>query len=224
MAGNVTDLYTAVKYGASHLMLSYYDKKYYSNKQMDRFRKLGLHLFMDSGAFSAWKKGIEINIDEYIKYIKENHIGKYINLDVVGDPDKTYYNLNYMKDNGLYPVPVFHMDSDYKYIERLIGDGYKYLCLGGSVGRSRNERIKFFNRCFEDYPNLYFHGLGMTDPKLITAYPWFSIDSTTWLNGRKFRKLSTLDGQKDSPKDMSVEERIGLNVKFFRGLEKTSIR
>jgi hypothetical protein len=223
MDGHVEALYTAVKNGCRHLMLSFHYRNFYTKKQVTRFRQLGLHLFLDSGAFTAWNKGIEIDIDEYIQYIKDNYIGKYIVLDVIGDPEKTYFNLNYMKEKGLMPVPVFHIDSDIKYLKRLVDDGYKYICLGGSVGRNRKKREEFFSMCFNEFPNVYFHGLGMTDPKLMLKYPWFSIDSTTWLNGRKYCKLSTMDGQIDLPKDMPIQERLALNVKFFRDLERKSI-
>lgn len=221
MGGEVAALFTAVKNGCQHLMLSYYHDKKIAKMQMKRFRKLGLHIFLDSGAFSAWKSGVEINIDEYIQYIKDNHIGKYIVLDVVGNPEETYKNQKYMESKGLQPIPVFHLGSDFKYLQQLADEEYYYICLGGTVGSSREKRIEFFDKCFNKFPNTYFHGLGMTDPKLMKKYPWFSVDSTTWLIGRKFCKLATEEGQRiDLPKDMPVQERHALNVKFFSELEE----
>jgi len=221
--GHVTALHTAVKYGCRHLMLSYWYKKTYGKKQMQRFRKLGLHIMLDSGAFSAWKSGAIIDIDEYIQYIKDNYIGKYIVLDVVGDPDKSYENLKYMEYQGLQPLPVFHLGSDIKYLQQLVDEEYYCICLGGTVGSSREKRIEFFDECFSKFPNTYFHGLGMTDPKLMLKYPWFSTDSTTWLIGRKMCKLQTMDKQIVLPQEMPIQERLALNVKFFRKLEKEAI-
>jgi len=220
MGGHVTALHTAVKNGCRHLMLSYYYDKKIAKKQMRRFRKLGLHIMLDSGAFSAWKSGIEINIDEYIQYIKDNHIGKYIVLDVVGDSEKTYENLKYMESKGLQPVPVFHLGSGLKYLQQLVDEEYYYICLGGTVGSSREKRTEFFDKCFKRFPDTYFHGLGMTDPKLMVKYPWFSVDSTTWLIGRKLCKLATMEGEKLLPKDMPIQERLALNVQFFSDLEE----
>ena len=71
---HVAALYTAVKHGCRHLMLSFHYKN--SKKQLIRFRRLGLHLFLDSGAFSSWRKGVEINLAAYMRYIKENNIGR----------------------------------------------------------------------------------------------------------------------------------------------------
>jgi hypothetical protein len=218
--GHVTALHTAVKNGCRHLMLSYHYRKTYSEKQMKRFRKLGLHLFLDSGAFSAWKSGVKIDIDEFIKYIKQNHIGKYITLDVIGDPEKTYNNLKYMESQKLQPIPVFHLGSDFKYLQQLINEEYYYICLGGTVGNSRKKRIEFFDECFRRFPDTYFHGLGMTDPKLMVKYPWFSVDSTTWLIGRKMCKLQTMEKQITLPRDIPIQERLALNVQFFSNLEE----
>jgi hypothetical protein len=178
---------------------------------------------MDSGAYSAWKQGVHIDIDDYISYIRNNNIGKYISLDVVGDPELTQHNIDHMVSQGLYPVPVFHLGSEMKYLDQLVSDGYKYICLGGTVGASRNVRTAFFDECFARHPDAYYHGLGMTDPKLMLQYPWFSADSTTWLIGRKMCKLATMDGQVRLPRDMPIQERLALNVQFFRELERKSI-
>lgn len=212
-------LFTAVNNGCRHLMLSYYyDKK--NKTQLERYRKLGLHIFMDSGAYSAWKKKIDIDIEQYINFLKDNHIGKYIVLDVVGDPEKTYTNLKYMESNGLQPIPVFHLNSDFKYLERLVNDGYCNICLGGTVGASTIKKENFFDECFNKFPEIKFHALGMSDPKLILKYPWFSIDSTSWLAGRKNNKQLTLSGQKKFPEGIYTEEKIAINVRFLRDLEK----
>jgi hypothetical protein len=216
-------LYTAVKNGCRHVMVSYYhltSKLSNSDIQLSRFRKLGVHVFLDSGAYSAWKNEVDIDIDKYIRFIKDNSIGKYVNLDVVGDPEKTYENQKYMERQGLQPIPVFHFGSDIKYLQQLVDEDYYCICLGGTVGKAKSERIKFFDECFNQFPDKYFHGLGMTDPQLMLRYPWFSVDSTTWLVGRRFCQLITMEGRVDLPKDMSVQERVALNVKFLRILEK----
>ena len=57
-----------------------------------------INLFLDSGAYSAWSKGVTIDIDEYISFIKKNikYITVYANLDVIGDPEATYRNQKYI--------------------------------------------------------------------------------------------------------------------------------
>lgn len=226
---NTKSLYSAISAGGCrHIMLSYYYRDEFRTLQIRRFRRLGLHLFLDSGAFSAWTKGIRIDIDEYCQFIKDGQIGKYIVLDTVLDDrnagaEQTYENLKYMESKGLMPVPVFHYGSDLKYLERLVNEGYEYICLGGTVGISSTNRAKFFDEVFGNYPDTFFHGLGMTDPKLIRKYPWFSVDSSTWLSGRKYNRLVTENGQIPLPEGTPQHEKIARNVEFFVGLEEGNL-
>lgn len=131
MLRNVTALYTAIDYGCKHIMLTCY----YQNtpEAIKRFRRAGVHLFLDSGAYTAWTKGVEISLNEYAIYIRANNIGKYVSLDVIGDPEASYFNLRRLEKEGLAPVPVFHLGSDMKYLRQLADDGYKYVYLGGGI-------------------------------------------------------------------------------------------
>jgi hypothetical protein len=224
--GHKTLLYHAVRYGARHLMLSYHYRDDYSAKQMRRFRELGLHLFLDSGAFSAWKSGAEINIDDYIRYIKENQFGKYIVLDVVGDPEQTAYNQQYMESQGLLPVPVYHMQSDISELHKLIDKGYQYICLGGTVGSHRATREAFFDKCFDEVKgkDIYFHGLGVTDPQIMLKYKWASVDSTTWLIGAKFGEHLQKDFTRVKlGKEVSREDKVRLNVETMIDIGKRAL-
>lgn len=56
-----------------------------------------------------------MDLNQYMGYIKEHFFGKYIVLDVVGDPEASYFNLRRMEKEGFYPVPVFHLGSDFRY-------------------------------------------------------------------------------------------------------------
>lgn len=216
MGRHVTVLNTAVEYGCQHLMLSYYYDRFISSLQMSRFRKYGLHIMLDSGAYTAWKKGLEINIDEYIDFIKANNIGKYIALDVVGDPITSHINLKYMESKGLHPIPVFHLGSDIEFLRQLVErEKYPYICLGGTVGSSKAIRDNFFSECFSTFPKTRFHALGMTDTSLMAKYPWSSIDSTSWLMVRVNGLLQTADRRIRLPRNMSDQEKLGLNVKFY---------
>ena len=46
---------------------------------------MNVDVFLDSGAFSAWTRGMEIDIQKYIEFIKQNQdiITVYANLDVI---------------------------------------------------------------------------------------------------------------------------------------------
>lgn len=166
----------------------------------DQFR-----FFLDSGAFSAWTKGSVIDIDEYCAFIKANidHIDVYPCLDVIpGKPgagnatdkerdaaaDQTWANYLYMKREGLDPIPVFHYGEDWRHLTRMVTyPGCDYIGIGGLVGVPGPLRILWLDRLFkrlcdaEGMPIVKTHGFGMTSVPLIFRYPWYSVDSTTWI-------------------------------------------
>ena len=148
-------------------------------------------LFIDSGAFSAWSKGITIDINEYIKFIKkyQKYLSYYANLDVIGNPEATWQNQKKMEVSGLTPMPCFHFGEDIKYLTKYYLTGnYEYLALGGMVGRNSKELVEWLDNLFSNYlcdkqgmPILKIHGFGMTSFNLMMRYPWFSVDSTSWI-------------------------------------------
>ena len=87
-------------------------------------------LMIDSGAFSAWRRGAKIDLDHYADFIREHIelIDYYVNLDVIpGEfgriPDQSevdasasasWDNFLYLRDRGLESIPVFHQGEDFK--------------------------------------------------------------------------------------------------------------
>lgn len=147
-------------------------------------------LFLDSGAFSAWSQGAEIDIQEYIQFIKEHQdvIDVYANLDVIGDAKGTYENQRIMEEVGLSPLPVFHYKEDEKWLERYLKRGYDYIALGGLVTDESTSIHKWLDYIFEEYitdsngmPVVKVHGFGLTSLKLMLRFPWYSVDSTSWV-------------------------------------------
>lgn len=152
-----------------------------------------VELFLDSGAYSALTQGKVIDLDEYIKFIETNHdaIAVYANLDVIGDAEGTWKNQKYMEKRGLHPLPVFHAGEDLEYFYRYLGK-YDYICLGGLVGGSNQQLTFWLDSLFEiicdtpdHLPKCKIHGFGLTALDLMLRYPWYSVDSTSWvLTGR----------------------------------------
>jgi hypothetical protein len=155
-----------------------------------------VELFLDSGAFSAWSQGIEINMDEYIAFIKENeqYIEVYANLDVIGDAEATYINQKYMESKGLKPLPCYHIGEPMEYLHRYLNEGYDYIALGGMVSKTTQQQlISWLDELFskhltndEGFPTVKVHGFGITSLKLLLRYPWYSVDSTSWVKTGRF--------------------------------------
>lgn len=213
ISGNTDRLNILIQYGFKNFMWSYIAPP--SKKQLEMLKENNCNLLLDSGAYSAWKKGKEIDIYKYIEYIKKNNISMYFNLDVVGDIEKTNENQKIMEKHGLSPIPVFHYGSDFKQLKYLVDSGYTYIGLGGTVGKSTDKKIEFFDKCFELYPHINFHGLGVTSKKLIDMYNWFSVDSTTWLTPFKYRKEITKDGVQIKSEEKNSTKRFINSLEFF---------
>lgn len=160
---------------------------------------LEVDLFLDSGAFSAWSQGVQIDIQEYIDFIKRHKdiIHVYANLDVIPNgatsadkleaAKKTLRNQKIMEDAGLSPMPVFHVGEPEKYLEYYIKN-YEYVALGGMVRRPKNTLVPWLDKCFSEYicdakgiPSVKIHGFGLTSLPLMLRYPWYSVDSTSWV-------------------------------------------
>jgi hypothetical protein len=148
-----------------------------------------ISLFLDSGAFSAWSKGINIDIQEYIKFIKqhEKYIDVYAVLDDILDPEKTLQNQKIMEKAGLSPLPCFHFGEPIKYLQNYL-ENYDYVALGGMVPISSKDLSIWLDELFRDFicdhkgiPKVKIHGFGLTSLRLMFRYPWYSVDSTSWV-------------------------------------------
>ncbi len=97
-------------------------------------------LLLDSGAYSAKTQKKRLDIDDYIDYIKVHHdvFNKYFNLDVIGNGPKSYENYLYMKMKGLKPIPVWHAETDPKFLELYLKD-CEYIAIGAISSMSKLE-------------------------------------------------------------------------------------
>ena len=159
----------------------YYMKKY---NELNILIDSSENFFLDSGAFSAWSQNEQINIDEYIEFIKLHNVKIYAVLDVIGNPDKTMENQKYMEEKGLNPIPCFHYGEDYRYLDYYCSK-YDYIALGGMVPIATKDLINWLDVVFSKYPNQKFHGFGMTTFSILDRYDWYSVDSTAYLSGGK---------------------------------------
>ena len=150
-----------------------------------------IRLFLDSGAFSAFTQGVKIDIQEYIQFIKqyEKHLEVYAVLDVIGDPAGTWRNQAIMERAGLKPLPCFHYGEDVKWLQKYLARGHDYIALGGMVPISNTDLYPWLDTMFSKYltdpktglPTIKVHGFGMTSFDLMLRYPWYSVDSTSWI-------------------------------------------
>lgn len=140
--------------------------------------------YYDSKAF--WKY-----VDEYGKFCKahEHEIDVFVNVDVIFNPELTWKIQCYLeKTFKLKPLPVVHFGTPMKWLHKYM-DNHEYIGIGG-LGQevSYESYVHFADRVFETIcdaksklPRWKTHGFAVTSFKLMARYPWYSVDSTSYL-------------------------------------------
>lgn len=160
-------------------------------------RKPEHKIFLDSGAFSMFTKGIEVDVPEYVNFIKNNSdiIEVASVLDGIGDPELTLTNQKKIEDLGVEVLPCFHYGEPISYLEYYL-ENYSYITLGGMVPISTPDLRQWLDFIWGNYltddagfPIIKVHGFGLTALSLMERYPWFSVDSTSWVLTGRFGKI-----------------------------------
>ena len=150
-------------------------------------------IMADSGAFSAASLGVPIDLNEYARWLKlwRDRLSVYANLDVIGDPKKTLENQRRLEDKGFNPLPVFHVNEPWEYLEYYL-DNYDYIALGGLVPHSARLKalMPWLIKAFKMLPpGKGYHGFGVTGWTVLKSFPWTSVDSTSWSIGYRYGKV-----------------------------------
>lgn len=178
---------------------------HYVHKQqfVDAMRANGAKVFLDSGAFSAHTLGVSLDITAYCDYIKQNidilrvEDGAVMAsvLDGIGDPLKTYQNQLEMERQGAKPLPCFHFGEDTRYLDWYV-ERYPYITIGGMVGKTSAQLETWLDRIWEKHlidgsgrPRLKVHAFGITAVPIMERYPWYSVDSSSWVQAMAFGSI-----------------------------------
>lgn len=147
-------------------------------------------VILDSGAFSAWKKGETIDFDEYLEWVHK--IGNHPAVDWALIPDvidgkvednKAMVEEWDMKTKG---VPVYHLHETLTYLEYLI-DRFETIAFGSSGQWPNPGNDSWWKRMdavmqvacnMSGEAKRKYHGLRMLSPEIFTRLPLSSADST----------------------------------------------
>lgn len=181
-----------------------------------------IKLFLDSGAYTAWTRKLDLPIKPYINFCKrhKDHLFAYVNMDVIPgvfpkkrtaedykvSSQKSYENMQRMLDADLRPIPVVHQGEDLNWVNRYIEEGIDYI--GISMSKDSFARHKeWLNQIFsivcdkQGRPRVKVHGFGITTPSVLLHYPFYTVDSTTWLLSPAYGQVIVpafkLDGSMD---------------------------
>jgi hypothetical protein len=168
----------------------------------------GYPTFVDSGAFSAYTKHLDINVDEYIDWINRWHpyVERYAAWDTIPSDkispkesaEKTWANYQYMKTKVADPsklVYCFHYGEDLDYLVQALESGLDYVALGGLAKKGKKQREEFLTLVepiFRQYPHVHVHAFGMTSVPILQRFDFIdSSDSSSWLYPPKYGRIQT---------------------------------
>lgn len=167
-------------------------------------------IFIDSGAFTAHTKGINVDVDEYIEYLNSitEYVTCYAQVDCIPGtfgkpkttqelaeaPGKSWDNYLYMRPKLKQPeklLPVYHQGEHVKWLKNMLewtdenGNHVPYIGISPANDKSQKEKDAFIHMCFDEIkkssnPDVKTHAFGMTNLKTLSRYPFTSADSTSW--------------------------------------------
>lgn len=181
-SGETTKLAVLRDAGAMRLLVSYAILRDHADgpwpDRASLTRLADMDLLIDSGAFSAFRSGKPITLDEYRAFLDFAQPTRFITLDVIGDWRATVDNLRTLEAHGHHPIPVWHPQDPWELLGEMTAT-YPLIALGGLVPLTPTARWATLRRVFGEHPHAY-HGLGIGSPKLLRAFPWASCDSASW--------------------------------------------
>ena len=155
---------------------------------------------------SQWRyfntRGYRKYLDKYSVFVKSlqqwGGVNLYSNVDVIAkgtgpdfhpNAELSWRNQLYLEEeHGLSPIPVVHYGTDLRWLEHYIEQGYDMVALGALVGSSKTSGCReWIRNAFrivcntpDQRPSIKLHGFGVTSVGLITEFPWYSCDSSSW--------------------------------------------
>ena len=211
-----------------NILVSAYSLNY--KKDLKLYKKRFDNVLLDSGGFSARVRGVEIKVKDYANYINKNNIKLAFNLDTMSVKE-TLSNQRYLEKNtDAYIIPIYHY-SDYiskkhrTLLDRFI-DKYNYISIGGVAGMRLGTRAeRLYDYTFSKAQNdVKVHGLGITGTRVLASYPFYSVDSTSWLGASRFGRSNYIKDNrvmKFQSKNRHYMYRSKNEINYYQKMEKT---
>jgi hypothetical protein len=144
--------------------------------------------FLETKEYRVYRRRYTQFIKEYLPYVEV-----YAVLDVINNAEATWENQQYMESKGLKPIPVWHFGCDEKWLEMYLEKDYNYIAIGGLVPNDSSVIIPPLDDIWEylltydnGMPRVKVHGFAVTALDLFFRYPWYSVDSASWVKYGKF--------------------------------------
>lgn len=158
-------------------------------------------VFLDSGAFTNFKAGRDVvTLDGYCSFL-ERHGSKfwrYLNLDRIGDPERSRANFAELRRRGFAPVPVFQRGAPLAELEAMAAES-DLVAIGGIAGGAalpgRSATAEFVTSVLKQTRRLGVraHLLGVGSYATLVEHKPFSADSSDYAKGSRYGELRLWD-------------------------------
>lgn len=191
---------------------------YHTRKSKNDRNPNNIDMLLDSWAFTAFTQNKNIDIYEYIKFLKayKHKFTIYAWLDIIWDAEWTLKNQKILDKEWLNAFPTYHLWSPVKYFHEIV-EKYDYIWLWWMVPHSTNpKKIEaFLDYCFSYIKKKWLktkvHWWWMTNPRLMLKYPFYSVDSTAWLTPWKFNRIPFFKNWKFEIIDNQKAKKMGID-------------
>lgn len=166
--------------------------------ELSAMRRLSPNMFRVKDAYAFYRSDEFWDyVDTYARFVKRNlaYIDYYVTVDVIFNAKLSWRVLKYLEnEHGLKPVPVIHFGTELKWIHKHLEAGYEFLGIGG-LGQEakKGSYLIWADKVFDilcplpsRLPIVRTHGFAMTAHSLLTRYPWWSVDSASWVRGSAY--------------------------------------
>ncbi len=166
-------------------------------------------IIIDNGAFSIWRKGGEVDWDDFYKFLEPLHdkIEFFFIPDVIDGTELENDNLitdylyrEYHSRQIINGVPIWHLNESLERLNRLTKQ-FDYIAFGSSGEYSDLRTVEWANRIHQamkvvcdEYgvPKVKIHMLRCLNHRIFTKYPFYSGDSTHLAQNHKTMGVSKI--------------------------------
>lgn len=172
-------------------------------------------IILDSGAFSVWSNGGTVSLTDYANFAHE-FVSRLpgievnvVNLDVLpgkwgfvptkqeiaDSAEKGWQNMLYLESLGLKVIHVFHQHEDFAILDKLRYHS-DYIGISPANDVSMEEKLLWLNKVFlRIRGSVKTHGFAVTGHKQLFGYPFYSVDSSSWVTPARFGRIPVLTDQ-----------------------------
>lgn len=119
----------------------------------------------------------------------------YVNFDYIKHCPTIYEMQKRLEKKGIRPIPVYHGDHSEDWMRRYCEEGYKLIGIGSIPRDTWKEKRYYYDTVFNiaEKFGVKLHGLGQTSLSIMFQYPWYSVDSATWVKTAAYGKIIFVD-------------------------------